>query len=136
MSEPAPAKLPSLPSIIISIITDDACTIKALATTSANSLDYAMLLSSYENAISLACVVYSSENLTDQFAALVTKNEDLMLERDAAVTDHNTLTAQVTQLEAQLAQTLTLQTLLQAYRLPAVRGRLTPRSSLGKTVAS
>jgi hypothetical protein len=108
MSEPAPTE-PSPPaSVIIRIIADHARAIEALAATSTDSLDHATLLSSYENAISLARTLHSSENLTDRFAPLATENEDLALERDAAVADHNTLTARVTQLEAQLAQTLAL----------------------------
>jgi hypothetical protein len=108
MSEPAPTE-PSPPaSVVVRIITDHTRAIEALAAASTDSLDHATLLSSYENAISLARTLHSSENLTDRFAALATENEDLALERDAAVTDRNTLTARVTQLEAQLAQTLAL----------------------------
>jgi hypothetical protein len=80
MSEPTSTESPPPASIIIRIIADHTRAVKALATTSANSLDYAMLLSSYENAIILAYALHSSENLTDQFAALATKNEDLALE--------------------------------------------------------
>jgi hypothetical protein len=108
MSEPASSESSPLASIIIRIVADHTRAIEALATTSADSLDHAMLLSSYENAISLTRTLHSSENLTDQFATLATENEDLALERDAAIADHNTLTARVTQLEAQLAQTLAL----------------------------
>jgi hypothetical protein len=108
MSEPTPTE-PSPPaSIIVRIIADHTRAIEALAAASADSLDHATLLSSYENAISLTRILHSSENLTNRFAALATKNEDLALERDATITDRNTLTARVTQLEAQLAQTLTL----------------------------
>jgi hypothetical protein len=108
MSEPAPTEPSPLASVIVRIIADHTCAIEALAAASVDSIDHAMLLSSYENAISLACILHSSENLTDQFAALATENEDLVLERDAAIADRNTLTARVTQLEAQLAQTLAL----------------------------
>jgi hypothetical protein len=108
MSEPASTELSPLSSIVIRIIADDVRAVEALAAAAANSLDHAMLLSSYENAISLARTLHSSENLTDQFATLATENEDLALERDAAIADRNTLTAQVTQLKAQLAQTLAL----------------------------
>jgi hypothetical protein len=110
MSEPTPASTKSAPpaSIIVRIIADHVHTIEALAAASTNSLDHTMLHSSYENTISLARALHSSENLTDRFAALATENEDLALERDATITDRNTLTAQVTQLEAQLVQTLAL----------------------------
>jgi hypothetical protein len=67
-----------------------------------------MLLSSYENMISLTCALHSSENLTNQFGTLATENEDLTLQRASTITDCNTLTAQVTQLKAQLMQTLAL----------------------------
>jgi hypothetical protein len=108
MSEPASTESPPPASIIIRMIADHTRAIAAVVTASANSLDHTTLLSSYENAISLARTLHSSENLTDQFAALATKNEDRALERDAAVANRNTLTARVTQLEAQLAQTLAL----------------------------
>jgi hypothetical protein len=108
MSEPTSAESFSPSSVIVRIIADHARAIEALAAASVDSLDHAMLLSSYENAISLTCMLYSSKNLTDQFSALTTENEDLMLERDAAIADRNTLTAQVTQLEAQLVQTLAM----------------------------
>jgi hypothetical protein len=108
MSEPAPTEPSPLASVIVRIIADHARAVEALAATSADSLNHATLLSSYENAISLARALHSSENLTDRFAALATENEDLALERDAAIADRNTLTARVTQLEAQLAQTLAL----------------------------
>jgi hypothetical protein len=89
MSESTSASTESTPqsSIIMRIIADHIRAIEALATTSTDSLDHAMLHSSYENAISLAHALHSSENLTDQFTALATENEDLMLERDAAVAD-------------------------------------------------
>jgi membrane-bound lytic murein transglycosylase MltF len=102
MSKPASTKLSSLSSVVIRIITNHVRAIEALATTSTNSLDYTMLLSSYENAISLTYTLHSSENLTDQFAALATENEDLAPKRDTTIADHNTLTTWVTQLEAQL----------------------------------
>jgi hypothetical protein len=108
MSEPAPTE-PSPPaSIVVRIIADHTRAVEALAAASTDSLDHATLLSSYENVISLARALHSSENLTDRFAALATENEDLALERDATITDRNTLTARVIQLEAQLAQTLAL----------------------------
>jgi hypothetical protein len=87
----------------VRIVADHIHAIKALAAASVDSLDHTTLRSSYENAISLAHALHSSENLTDRFTALATKNEDLALERDAAIADRNTLTARVTQLEAQLA---------------------------------
>jgi hypothetical protein len=108
MSEPIPAKSSSPSSIIVRIVANHTHAIEALATASINSLNHAMLLSSYENMSSLAYTLHSSKNLSDHFATLATKNEDLMLERDATIADCNTLTIQVTQLEAQLAQMLTL----------------------------
>jgi hypothetical protein len=108
MSEPASTQSSPPASVVRRIIADHARAIEALAAASANSLDHTTLLSSYENAISLAHALHSSENLTDQFTALATKNEDLALERDATIADRNTLTARVTQLEAQLAQILAL----------------------------
>jgi hypothetical protein len=80
MSKPTPTE-PSPPaSVIVRIIADHARAIEALTAASADSLDHATLVSSYENAISLARVLHSSENLTDQFAALATENKDLVLE--------------------------------------------------------
>jgi hypothetical protein len=108
MSEPASTESSPPSSIVVRIITDHVCAIEALATASAHSLDHAMLLSSYENAVSLTHILHSSKNLTDEFTALATENEDLALEQDAAIANHNTLTARVTQLEAQLTQTLAL----------------------------
>jgi hypothetical protein len=80
MSEPIPTESPSPSSVVVRIVADHARAIEALAAASANSLDHTTLLSSYENAISLARVLHSSENVTDQFAALATENEDLALE--------------------------------------------------------
>jgi hypothetical protein len=105
------ALITAIPSpVIMRIISDHAHAVEALAAASADSLNHATLRSSYENAINLAYALHSSENLTDWFTVLVTKNEDLTLERDAAITDHNALTAWVMQLEAQLMQTLALMT--------------------------
>jgi hypothetical protein len=84
------------------IITNHVCAIKALTATSVNSLDHATLCSSYENVINLAHILHSSENLTNQFTALATKNEDLVLKHDTAIADQNVLTAHVMQLKAQL----------------------------------
>jgi hypothetical protein len=82
MSESTPATAISSPpsSIIVRIVSDHICAIEALAAASVDSLDHAMLRSSYKNAINLACALHSSENLTDRFAALATENEDLALE--------------------------------------------------------
>jgi hypothetical protein len=102
MSEPTSTESSPLASDIITIIADYACAIEALTTTSANSIDYTMLLSSYKNVISLTCILHSSKNLTDQFVTLATKNVDLVLKRDTTIADRNSLTTQVTQLEAQL----------------------------------
>jgi hypothetical protein len=84
------------------IISDNICAIEALTAASADSLDHTILYSSYENTINLTHVLHSSKNLTDQFAMLVTENEDLALKYYAPITDCNVLTAQVMQLEAQL----------------------------------
>jgi hypothetical protein len=80
-------------SVVVRIVADHVRAIEALAAASADSLDHTTLHSSYENAISLARTLHSSENLTDRFTALATENEDLTLERDAAIADRNTLTA-------------------------------------------
>jgi hypothetical protein len=80
MSESAYTELSPPFSIIMRIITNHVHTIKALATASMDSLNHTTLCSSYENVISLTCTLYSSKNLTDQFAALATENEDLVLE--------------------------------------------------------
>jgi hypothetical protein len=90
-TEPSP-----LPFIIMKIIAGHAYALKALTTTSVDRLDYATLHTSYKNAMNLTHTLYSTENLTDWFATLVTETEDLMLEHNATITDHNTLTAQVT----------------------------------------
>jgi hypothetical protein len=74
------------------IITDHIHPIEALAATSADSLNYAMLCSSYENAISLTSTLHSSKNLTDQFTTLPTENKDLVLKQDTAIANRNTLT--------------------------------------------
>jgi hypothetical protein len=60
------------------IITTYIHAIEALATTSAYSLNHAMLHTSYENAINLTHTLYSSKNLTDQFDMLAAKKEDLI----------------------------------------------------------
>jgi hypothetical protein len=92
------------------IVADHIHTIKALAATSANSLNYGTHCGRYENTINLSHTLYSSKNLTDQFTMLVTENNDLMLKRDTAIADHNALTTQFIQLEAQFIQNLTLMT--------------------------
>jgi hypothetical protein len=112
MSEsiPANAILSPLSSIIMRIVSNHVHTVEALTAASADSLDHATLHSSYENAINLTSILYSSKNLTDQFAMLVTKNKELTLEYDTAITNHNALTTWVMQLQAQLMQTLALAT--------------------------
>jgi hypothetical protein len=109
MSESTPTTA-ILSPVIMRIISDYPHAIEALAAASTDSLDHATVCSSYKNAINLTRALYSSENLTDQFATLVTENEDLTLEHDATITNRNSLTARVTQLEAQLMQTVTLMT--------------------------
>jgi hypothetical protein len=126
MSEPAPTEMPSPPSVVIRIIANHARAVEALATASANSLDHAMLLSSYENTISLTHALHSSKNLTNQFTALATENEDLALERDTTVADRNTLTARVTQLKAQLAQTLALANIATSLSPAGCKGQTDP----------
>jgi hypothetical protein len=92
------------------IIADHICAITALAATSVNSLNYATLQTSYKNAINPARALHSSGNLSNQFAMLVTENEDVGLKRDPTSTDHNVVTARAMQLEAQLTQTLAVMT--------------------------
>jgi hypothetical protein len=134
MSEPAPATTESSPPpfIIVRIIADHVSAIEALAAASADSLDHAMLRSSYENAINLTCALHCSENLTDWFTTLVTENEDLALERDAAITDHSALTARVTQLMAQLTQTLTLATATTTLSPAGCKGQTDPEKFTGE----
>jgi hypothetical protein len=90
------------------ILGDHAHAIKALAATSADSFNPATLCVSYEGAVNLTHVLNTSKNLTNQFTALAAEIEDLSLDRDTAIVDHNMLSTQVTQLESQLSQTLTL----------------------------
>jgi hypothetical protein len=98
MSEttPATAKLSPPPFIIVKSIAGHALALKALAPTSTDSLDPAMIHTSYINAIHPSCTLYSSENLTDWFTALVTVSQDLMLKRDTTIAKCNTLIVQVT----------------------------------------
>jgi hypothetical protein len=126
-----------LPFIIMTIITSHTHTFNTLTTTSTESLDYSIYSMSYENAINLAYALYSSKNLTDQFTALLTKTEDLILEYDATLANRNTLTAPRSRdSRPSSRKPLPLLLLLQTYCLLAARDRLTPRSSLGSTVAS
>jgi hypothetical protein len=114
------------------IVSDHTRAIEALAAASADSLDHATLRSSYENMINLAHVLHSSENLTNQFAMLVTENKDLALERDTTITDRNALTARVTQLEAQLTQTLTLVTAATNLSPTSHKGQTDPEKFTGE----
>jgi hypothetical protein len=116
----------------VRIITNHIDAVEALTAASADSLDHAMLHSSYENTISLARALHSSENLTDQFTTLATENEDLMLERDAAIADRNTLTTWVTQLEAQLAQTLALVNVTTNSPTTSHKGQIDPEKFTGE----
>jgi hypothetical protein len=102
MSESTSASTESTPQslVIVRIVANHIRAIEALTAASMDSLDHATLHSSYENTISLTRALHSSENLTDRFTTLATENEDLALERDAAITDRNTLTTWVTQLKA------------------------------------
>jgi hypothetical protein len=106
MSEPTTT--PTESPVIVRIIADHARAIDALASSPADSLDAVTLRANYEGAVNLARALNTSENLTNRFAALTAENDDLSLERDAAVADRNALTARVSQLEAQLTQTLAL----------------------------
>jgi hypothetical protein len=132
MSEPATTESSPPSSVIVRIVADHVRAVEALAAASTNSLDHATLLSSYENAISLARTLHSSKNLTDQFATVATENEDLALERDATVADHNTLTARVTQLEAQLAQTLALTKVATNSSPACLKGQTDPEKFTGE----
>jgi hypothetical protein len=100
--------MPTESPVIMRIITDHARAIDALASSPADSLDAVTLRANYEGAVKLARALNTSENITNRFAALTAENEELSLERDAAITDRNALTARVSQLEAQLTQKLTL----------------------------
>jgi hypothetical protein len=132
MSEPASTRSSPPSSVIVRIINDYVCAIEALTTTSMDSLDHTILQSSYENAISLACTLHSSENLTNWFTTLGTKNEDLVLKQDAAITDRNTLTTRVTQLEAQLAQTLALTNIATNSSTTSRKGQTDPEKFTGE----
>jgi hypothetical protein len=134
MSEPAPATTESSPPpfVIMRIVTDHVRAIEALAAASTDSLDHATLRSSYENAINLACVLHSSKNLTDRFAMLVTENEDLALEHDTTIADHNALTAWVMQPEAQLMQTLALATAATSSSPTGHKGQTNPEKFTGE----
>jgi hypothetical protein len=91
-----------------------------------------MLHSSYENMINLTHTLHSSENLTDQFATLVTENKDLALEHDTAITDCNVLTAWVMQLEAQLMQSLALVTTTTNALPTGHKGQTNPKKFTGE----
>jgi hypothetical protein len=134
MSESASASTESTPqsSIIVRIIADHIRAVEALATASTDSLDHAMLHSSYENAISLAHALHSSENLTDRFTSLANENEDLALERDTTIADPNTLTTRVTQLEAQLTQTLALANVATNSSTTGRKGQMDPEKFTGE----
>jgi hypothetical protein len=80
MSKPTSTRSSPPSSVVVRIITNHVHAIEALADASADSLNHATLHSSYENTISLACALYSSENLTNQYTALAMENEDLLLE--------------------------------------------------------
>jgi hypothetical protein len=79
MSEPASTGLSPPSSVVMRIVADHICAVEALAGASADSLDHATLCSRYENAISLARALHSSEKLTNRFTALATENKDLAL---------------------------------------------------------
>jgi hypothetical protein len=134
MSEPTPATTESSSpsSVVVRIVADHVRAVEALTASSAKSLDHAMLRTSYENAINLARALHSSENLTDRFAALAAEHKDLPLERGAAVADHNALTARVTQLEAQLTQTLSLVTAATNSSPAGCKGQTDPEKYTGE----
>jgi chorismate-pyruvate lyase len=106
MSEPTTT--PTESPVIMWIITDHTQAIEALASSPADSLDAITLRANYEGVVNLARTLNTSENLTNRFTALTAENDDLSLERDAAVTNRNALTARISQLKAQLTQMLTL----------------------------
>jgi hypothetical protein len=106
MSEPT--AMPTESPVIVRIIADHARGIDALASSPADSLDAVMLRANYEGAVNLARALNTSKNLTNRFAALTAENEELSLQRDAAIADRNALTARISQLEAQLTQMLAL----------------------------
>jgi hypothetical protein len=112
ISEPAPitAEPSLLPFVMVKIVAGHPRTLEALAATSTDPRDNATLCTSYENTNNLTHTQHSSQNLTNQFAILVTKTEDLILECDTTISDHNMLTTQVMQLKAQLMQTLAIVT--------------------------
>jgi hypothetical protein len=116
----------------VRIVADHVRAIQALAAASMDSLDHATLRSGYENAISLTRVLHSSENLTDRLTTLATENEDLTLEWHAAIADRNTLTARVTQLEAQLAQTLALANVATNSSTTGRKGQTDPEKFTGE----
>jgi lysyl-tRNA synthetase class II len=95
---------------IVKIIANNARSLEALAAASADNLDPATLRTQYNNAIQLARALNASENLTERFATLLSDNETLTNEWDAATADLNTATTQLTQLRTQLTQTLALAT--------------------------
>jgi hypothetical protein len=134
MSESTSTSTESTPQspVVMRIIADHVHAIEALAAASADSLDHAMLHSSYENAISLARALHSSENLTDWFTTLANENEDLALKRDTTIADRNTLTAQVTQLKAQLTQTLALANVATNSSTASCKGQMDPEKFTGE----
>jgi hypothetical protein len=95
---------------IVRIMADHARGLEALAATSADNLDPAMLLTRYNNAIQLARALNISENLTERFTTLLSDIEILTTKRDASTADLNTATTKLTQLRTQLMQTLALAT--------------------------
>jgi hypothetical protein len=95
---------------IVRIMATHARGLEALAAASADNLDPVMLCTQYNNAIQLARALNASENLTEWFTTLLSDTKTLTNEWDAATTDLNTATAQLTQLRTQLTQTLALTT--------------------------
>jgi hypothetical protein len=95
ISEPTTTILSYLPYVIMRIIANHSGTIEALAATSMDSLNYAILYSRYKNAINLTYALYCSKNLAEWFTILETKNEVLILECDTTITNHNMLTTHI-----------------------------------------
>jgi hypothetical protein len=83
---PVTAKVFTPPFTIIKIIASHTPVLEAVTTPYIDLLDYATLCTSYENAINLACTLYSRENLSIQFTILVIETEDLILRYNSTIT--------------------------------------------------
>jgi hypothetical protein len=133
---PAMATLSPPSFTIVEIVPSHTYPLEALTATSADSLEHTILHTSYKNAINLACAVYLTKNLTNQFAALATEAEDIMLQYDTTITNYTLLTTHIIRLKAQLMLTLTLITTTTNLSPHSCKGQTNPRHSLGRTMAS